>query len=145
MKHKAVRVDDLMYKGCEPHWKCTICGDCVPFHCYTREEFEQQECKGKSTKSKENKIKNNNCDCFIGMLNDYDNTGLITINELKEHIKETEDFVDMVKANGYNDLAHRKAYSLSDYCDKRKATDLTRFDYCPKCGEKIDWKGIKNE
>lgn len=44
MKHKAIRVDNLMYKGCEPHWKCTICGDAVPFHCYTKEEFENMCC-----------------------------------------------------------------------------------------------------
>lgn len=44
MKHKAVRVDNLMYKGCEPHWKCLNCGDCVPFHCYTKEEFEEKCC-----------------------------------------------------------------------------------------------------
>lgn len=44
MKHKAIRIDNLMYKGCEPHWKCTLCGDVVPFHCYTKEEFENMYC-----------------------------------------------------------------------------------------------------
>ena len=44
MKHKAIRVDNLMYKGCEPHWKCTLCGDAVPFHCYTKKEFENRCC-----------------------------------------------------------------------------------------------------
>lgn len=44
-KHKVVRVDNLMYNGCEPHWKCTRCGMCVPFHCYTKEQFEGQDCK----------------------------------------------------------------------------------------------------
>ena len=44
MKHKAIRVDNLMYKGCEPHWGCTLCGDAVPFHCYTKEEFENRCC-----------------------------------------------------------------------------------------------------
>ena len=44
MKHKAIRVNNLMYKGCEPHWKCILCGDVVPFHCYTKEEFENQCC-----------------------------------------------------------------------------------------------------
>ena len=36
-----------------------------------------------------------------------------------------------------------KIYSLPDYCDKRKSTDLTQFNYCPLCGKKIDWKAIK--
>lgn len=44
MKHKAIRVDNLMYDGCEPHWKCTLCGDVTPFHCYTREQFENLCC-----------------------------------------------------------------------------------------------------
>ena len=44
MKHKAIRVDNLMYKGCEPHWECTLCGDVVPFHCYTKKEFENRCC-----------------------------------------------------------------------------------------------------
>ena len=45
MKHKAVRVDNLMYKGCEPHWKCVHCGECVPFHCYSKKQFEERDCK----------------------------------------------------------------------------------------------------
>lgn len=55
MKHKAIRVDNLMYKGCEPHWKCTLCGDAVPFHCYTKEEFENRCCDC-------HKINCNDCD-----------------------------------------------------------------------------------
>lgn len=44
MKHKVVRVNDLMYKGCEPHWKCIYCEDCWPFHCYTKKDLESMEC-----------------------------------------------------------------------------------------------------
>lgn len=40
-----VRVNNLMYEGCEPHWKCKNCGKCVPFHCYTKEQFAELECK----------------------------------------------------------------------------------------------------
>ncbi len=46
LTHKAERVNDLMHKGCEPHWRCVQCGECVPFHCYTREQFEERKCKG---------------------------------------------------------------------------------------------------
>ena len=45
MKHKAIRIDNLMYKGCEAHWRCIHCGMCVPFHCYNKELFEEMECK----------------------------------------------------------------------------------------------------
>ena len=33
-------------------------------------------------------------------------------------------------------------YTLKDYSDRRKSTNITRFDYCPYCGEKIDWNKI---
>ena len=45
MKHEIIRVDNLMYKGCEPHWGCSKCGYIVPFHCFTKDYLEQQECK----------------------------------------------------------------------------------------------------
>lgn len=144
MKHKAVRVDNLMYKGCEPHWKCTICGDCVPFHCYTREEFEQQECKGQNNKSLQ-KAKLNNCEHIIGMLNNYDDSDVVTLKELIQYINNANELTQYCKENNLPEFKYRKFISLKDYCDKRKSTDLTRFEYCPLCGKKIDWKGIKNE
>jgi len=45
MNHKAIRINNLMYKDCEPHWKCINCGECVPFHCYSKQEFENRDCK----------------------------------------------------------------------------------------------------
>ena len=45
MTHKVTRVDNLMYKGCEPHWKCIYCNNYYPFHCYSKEEIENIECK----------------------------------------------------------------------------------------------------
>ena len=59
MKHKAIRIDNLMYKGCEPHWKCALCGDVVPFHCYTKQEFENRCCGC-------HKINCADCTCAIG-------------------------------------------------------------------------------
>lgn len=48
MKHSLVRVDDLLYKGCEPYWRCIHCGATIPFHCcLSKEQPEQQECRGK--------------------------------------------------------------------------------------------------
>lgn len=44
MKHEAKRVNNLMYNGCEAHWQCIHCGKAVPFHCYSKAEFEQQCC-----------------------------------------------------------------------------------------------------
>ena len=44
MNHKVIRIDDLMYNGCEPHWRCVYCGVCIPFHCYGKEDLEKMEC-----------------------------------------------------------------------------------------------------
>ena len=49
-KHRAERADNLMYPGCEPHWRCKVCGECVPFHCFTKSQFEEFECKGHELK-----------------------------------------------------------------------------------------------
>lgn len=51
-KHKAIRIDNLMYKGCEPHWKCIKCGECVPFHCYKKSDFEKLDCKNTKNNKK---------------------------------------------------------------------------------------------
>lgn len=52
MTHKVERINNLMYKGCEPHWRCTICGICIPFHCYSKNDIEKMECPGKKVQSK---------------------------------------------------------------------------------------------
>ena len=44
--HKVIQYNNLMYKGCEPHWKCIKCGNYYPFHCYTKEEIESLPCVG---------------------------------------------------------------------------------------------------
>lgn len=76
------------------------------------------------------------CEHIIGMIYDYDNTSLATLNELKEHIKHEEtQYIHFWRGH--------KPYTLIDYADKRKNTDLTRFNYCPNCGKEIDWKAIK--
>ena len=66
-------------------------------------------------------------DIIIGMLNDYDYANIVTIKELYEHVM-------------YDTLC---VYTLAQYCDRRCATDLTRFTYDPFTGEKIDWKEVR--
>ena len=74
------------------------------------------------------------CECIIGIRYDYENTDIVTLADLKEHIET------MKKLPSY---FHKKPYELADYCDRRKSTDLIQFNYCPLCGKKIDWKAIK--
>ena len=81
------------------------------------------------------------CECWIGVLHDYEDTRIVDLEELKRHIEEMVNYAEWKKNFGLDD----KPYLLSDYCDKRKSTDLTRFNYCPLCGKKIDWKAIKGQ
>lgn len=83
-----------------------------------------------------------NCECYIGMRHDYENTDLVTLAELKEHIESEKRFAESHKDSEWWQSLCSK-YTLDDYCDKRKSTDLTRFNYCPVCGKKIDWKEMK--
>ena len=80
------------------------------------------------------------CECWIGVRYDYENTDLVTLVDLKEHIESHNGMVEFWQTHGF---PATKEKTLADYCDKRKSTDLTRFNYCPLCGKKIDWKAIK--
>lgn len=89
---------------------------------------------------------NTNHECIIGVIYDYEDTRLVTLTELKEIITIRQEFKKRHQHEENwraitNDFCD--AYTLSDYCDKRKSTDLRQFKYCADCGKKIDWKEIK--
>lgn len=88
-----------------------------------------------------------NHDCVIGLVCRYESYELATLEDLKRHIAETAEFNTSLKNDGLEHAVwlYHKEWSLKDYCDKRRSTDLTRFDYCPYCGKKIEWKKIKEE
>lgn len=88
MKHKAIRVDDLMYKGCEPHWQCVHCKKAVPFHCYTKEEFESQCCNKMTDEHKRELREQMSMKAFTFMLDDV--TKLLVIQKLKENGLDTK-------------------------------------------------------
>lgn len=84
--------------------------------------------------------------CVIGLLHDYDSTNLVSLDGLKEHIqsnRQQNEWIDKDPVLKDCEELKSKIYSLKDYADKRKATDLTRFDFCPECGQKIGWEAIK--
>ena len=86
------------------------------------------------------------CKHLIGI---YSRNGeLMSLNELKELIKERQIFNGRIARDPvFKDCKslYQKLWSLNDYADFRKSVDITRFKYCPLCGEKIDWKGIAKE
>ena len=81
------------------------------------------------------------CECVVGIIDDY-KLRIVTVEKLKEYIHAEKSFGRMCKNSELRQSLFNK-YSLDDYCDKRKSTDLIRFNYCPLCGKKIDWKAIK--
>ena len=87
-------------------------------------------------------------ECIIGLLSyDYDDVRLVTVNELLERIQNDYNQYDYL-CNLYNKYKldnPKPPHILKDYCDRRKSTNLTRFEFCPYCGKKIDWKKIKEE
>jgi hypothetical protein len=85
-------------------------------------------------------------ECIIGLFHDSDSSDLITLNELKSKIKWNKEFNACIN----NDpiyarvtWALRPDWTLKDYADKRKSTNLHHFDFCPICSKAIDWKAIK--
>lgn len=76
-------------------------------------------------------------ECLIGYLDRWGDGRFVTLEELKKNIRARKRLNDMVRS------CKAPVYELSDYGDKRKSTDLCRYDYCPFCGKKIDWSAIK--
>jgi hypothetical protein len=83
-------------------------------------------------------------DCYIGLRYDYENTDIVTLEELKQYIETEQTLAEQHKDSEWWQSILCK-YTLDDYCDMRKSTNLTRFRYCPMCGKKIEWKQIKND
>lgn len=87
-----------------------------------------------------------NHECVIGLLGFCEGAELTTVTRLKDHIEERIEHNRYLREMGISlsSWLFQKEWSLKDYCDKRRRTNLTRFDYCPECGRKIDWKQIKD-
>ena len=93
------------------------------------------------------------CEHIIGQILGYEDTRLVTLDSLKQHIRYQIELADLYNSNKAKALIGAmierkksfKVYSMADYCDSRKRTDLFRFDYCPLCGEPVDWKKIKED
>lgn len=81
------------------------------------------------------------CEHIIGMLYDYEETRLVNLDDLKEEINRRERLNEDELLKGLG--VEIRAYSLADYADRRKRTNLFHFDYCPDCGAKIDWAAIR--
>ena len=88
---------------------------------------------------------NNEHECIIGLYYWHaDDVELITLPKLKKNIVNDKRLYEEIKYDPVYALIYHgmRHYTLKDYADKRKSTNLHRFEYCPVCGKKIDWKKI---
>lgn len=65
------------------------------------------------------------CEHIIGLWHDFDDTRLMTLEMLKQHI-EILNYVRICQDK----------LKISDFLDEKKDTNLEHFKYCPLCGEK---------
>ena len=85
-------------------------------------------------------------ECVIGLYHHYERSELVTLAELEEQITDSIMHNIMLASDPLLkecEFLRKKEWTLADYGDKRKNTNLTRFDYCPECGKVIDWKAIR--
>ena len=71
---------------------------------------------------------------------------LVSVSQLKEHIEHRARENQYMRELGIeSQWLYKKEWTLRDYADWRKSTNLTRFHYCPECGNKINWGAIRKE
>jgi hypothetical protein len=67
------------------------------------------------------------------------------IDRIQETIEENIRFNEYCdKLSNIEDWMKRKILNPLDYLDNRKNI-IHKFEYCPYCGEKINWKEIKSK
>lgn len=80
---------------------------------------------------------------IIGMLWLSQEAELSTANDVALHICDMIDYKKAVEKWGH--VSFTKIFNPKQYADFRCSTNLTRFKYCPECGEKINWKQVRIE
>lgn len=83
--------------------------------------------------------------CYIGEWLNFENAELVTYNDLKEKIKVNNETYEYGLSKYGKCFVNglMKKIELKDYFDKRKNINFNRFNYCPYCGKKINWKELK--
>jgi hypothetical protein len=76
------------------------------------------------------------CDCLLGYLDDKP----LFNNDFLSRLKDLSDMMPTFKHYG---LMTGKCLSPKEIADGRKGY-LQRYNFCPKCGIKINWKALLN-
>lgn len=81
--------------------------------------------------------------CYIGLYNNYEDSDLVTLEDLIKIVQQDQESYEYRVANDYR--VGRPPLTLAEYLDTRKNTSLYRFNYCPRCGKIIDWAKLRQE
>ena len=81
------------------------------------------------------------CDCWIGILNDYDQSDTNNLY-MGSYIKVLSERSKLSRAfkSYFNDS--NPAIMPEQYIDRRRGYAVL-FDYCPNCGERIEWPKLR--
>lgn len=84
--------------------------------------------------------------CVIGVLTGDNSGRLMTFPSLLKHIERQRELNGMYTSNKAKVVLDGmvkspiEVYSLEDYMEGRKHTDMFRFSCCPICGYPLDYK-----
>ena len=83
------------------------------------------------------------CNCWLGILNSYDQSESndLRINTIVEQLNERSELSKRLSIEFDRSFM---AFAPKDYIDRRRGL-AKLFNYCPLCGKKIEWKGIRKK
>ncbi len=82
------------------------------------------------------------CNCWLGILNSY--------NQVPENHLELNSYINKLKVMSMESINLSKTSKqfkpilAKDFIDRRKGFSIL-FNFCPLCGEKINWKKLRKE
>ena len=74
----------------------------------------------------------NTCEHIIGFYYGYDEENIVSVEMLKQIIRQDRLYVDCEE-------------TFSDFADNGIYRCFERFEFCPRCGQRIDWERLKKE
>lgn len=84
-------------------------------------------------------------ECIIGLWHNYESSDLMSYEGLLRRLADEKESYEFAMTMGYpyTEISKPWKWSLHDYLDKRKSVNMTRFNFCPICGKKVDWKAMR--
>ena len=88
-------------------------------------------------------------ECVIGLWHYDEGAELYDFEDLERLIKSLKERAARLREEGDTEEAEKYKKIANSYFDNQEDTDFAdiyfeHFDYCPYCGKKIDWKGLRD-